>query len=184
MGTRRPADRRRWWRPRRRTRYAPDGALPTTTAPSAPVIPPPPPVTVDPPRSAPAPVVPVPARPAGSKRGQTVDYNQGYPGSCVQYALDRFKAVTGVFPRTFGDAKDMAAGAASSGWTVSSVPRVDSMAIFQPGQNGAGAGTGHAAWVEQVDGARIFVREMNAPYPFIVSSRWCTPVPGVQYIYA
>lgn len=179
--------RRRWWRGRHRpTPYGYEPLAPAQPAQPTDSIPPAPARPVDPPRS-PAP----PAPPAGTTtasgatRGQTVNYNQGHPGSCVQYVLDRFKALTGVYPRTFGDALQMAAGAAVSGWTVSNTPRVDSIAIFQPGQNGAGAGTGHAAWVEQVtaDG-RIFVREMNAPNPFIVSSRWCTPVRGVQYIYA
>jgi surface antigen len=79
----------------------------------------------------------------------------------------------------------MATSAAAHGWTVSAVPRINSMVVFQPGDNGAGAGTGHIAWVEQVSGQRIYIAEMNAPTAFVVSHRWIdSPAPGVRYIYA
>jgi surface antigen len=116
-------------------------------------------------------------------RGATMSYNEGAGGSCVYYALDRFHQKTGVYPKAVGDARYLATGAAASGWTVGDVPRVDSMVIFQPGQNGAGTPTGHAAWVEQVDGARIYVAEMNAPTAYVVTHRWLTPVAGVKYVY-
>jgi surface antigen len=112
-------------------------------------------------------------------------YNQGYAGSCVDYAVDRFHQFTGVYPYAVGDARYMATSAAAHGWTVSATPRINSMAVFQPGDNGAGAGTGHVAWVEQVSGQRIYIGEMNAPTAFVVSHRWVdAPAPGVRYIYA
>lgn len=116
-------------------------------------------------------------------RGATITYNEGYAGSCVYYVMDRFHQMTGVYPKAFGDARYLASGAAASGWTVSGKPRVNSIAIFQPGQNGAGAPTGHAAWVEQINGNQIYIAEMNAPTAYVVSHRWLTPASGVQYIY-
>jgi surface antigen len=138
----------------------------------------------------PAPTVPTPPVPATpvptptATRGATITYNQGYAGSCVFYALDRFKKFTGVYPKAFGDAKYLASSAASNGWSVGKVPRVDSLVVFQPGQNGAGAQYGHVAWVEQVSGDRIYVAEMNFPNAYTVTYRWLTPVAGVQYVYA
>jgi surface antigen len=125
--------------------------------------------------------------PAGSTpvaaRGATIDYNEGVGGSCVYYVMDRFHQKTGVYPKALGDARYLASGAKASGWTVSDVPRVDSIAIFQPGQNGAGSPTGHAAWVEQVSGGKISVAEMNAPNAWEITHRTLTPAAGVQYIY-
>lgn len=146
---------------------------PTTPAPTTPA-----PTT-------PAPTTPAPTTPAPTAtRGATITYNQGYAGSCVFYALDRFKKFTGVYPKAFGDAKYLASSAASNGWATGSVPRVNSMVVFQPGQNGAGAQYGHVAWVEQVSGDRIYVAEMNFPNAYTVTYRWLTPVAGVQYVYA
>jgi surface antigen len=150
------------------TKPAPTPPAPTTPAPSTP-----------------APSTPAPATPAPvATRGATITYNQGYAGSCVFYALDRFKKFTGVYPKAFGDAKYLASSAASNGWSVGNVPRVNSMAVFQSGQNGAGAQYGHVAWVEQVSGDRIYVAEMNFPNAYTVTYRWLTPVAGVQYVYA
>jgi surface antigen len=124
-----------------------------------------------------------PAAPV-TARGATITYNEGYAGSCVFYALDRFHQVTGVYPKAFGDARYLATGAAASGWATGSTPRINSLAVFQPGQNGAGAPTGHVAWVEQVSGNQIYVAEMNAPTAYVVTRRWLTPVSGVRYVYA
>ena len=131
-----------------------------------------------------APPVVVPP-PATATRGQTITYNEGAPGSCIYYALDRFHQLTGVYPKAFGDARLVGTSAAAHGWTVSATPRVDSIAIFQPGDNGAAGGTGHAAWVEQVSGNRIYVAEMNAPTAWVVTHRWIdAPAASVRYVYA
>lgn len=124
-----------------------------------------------------------PSTPAAT-RGATINYNEGYSGSCVYYVMDRFHKLTGVYPKALGDAKYLASSAAANGWTVSATPRVDSIAVFQPGQNGASAPYGHATWVEQVSGGRIYVGEMNAPSAGVITHRWITPVTGVRYVYA
>jgi surface antigen len=121
---------------------------------------------------------------SGTTRGATINYNEGYAGSCVYYALERFHQYTGVYPRAFGDARYLATGAAASGWATGSSPRINSLVVFQPGQNGAGSPTGHVAWVEQVAGNQIYIGEMNAPSPYVVTHRWMTPVSGVRYVYA
>jgi surface antigen len=137
------------------------------------------------PPSTPAPSTPAPSTPAPSApRGATITYNQGYAGTCVFYALDRFHQFTGVYPKAFGDAKYLATSAASNGWTIGNVPRVNSLVVFQGGQNGASAQYGHAAWVEKISGNQIYVAEMNFPNPYTVTYRWLTPAAGVQYIYA
>ncbi|BEL06660.1 hypothetical protein Q0Z83_048510 [Actinoplanes sichuanensis] len=144
-----------------------------------------PPVSTPPATTPPTttPTTPAPSTPS-APRGATINYNQGYGGSCAYYALDRFHQLTGVYPKAFGDAKYLAASAASNGWSVGSTPRVDSIVIFQGGQNGAGMEGGHAAWVEKVSGNQIYVAEMNFPNAWTVTNRWLTPVAGVQYIYA
>lgn len=153
----------------------------TTVTPAPPVTTPP--TTTPTPPPATTPTTPAPSTPA-APRGATINYNQGYAGTCVYYALDRFHQLTGVYPKAFGDAKYLATSAASNGWSIGSTPRVNSIAIFQGGQNGAGMQAGHAAWVEKVDGNRIYVSEMNFPNAWTVTNRWLTPVSGVQYIYA
>jgi surface antigen len=157
-------------------------SVPATKPTTAPTTPATKPTTSAPTKPAPTTSAPTTSVPA-AKRGATINYNEGYAGSCVYYVMDRFHKVTGVYPKAFGDAKFLASSAASNGWTVSDLPRVDSLAVFQPGQNGAGAPTGHVAWVEQISGNRIYVAEMNAPNPYEISYRWLTPVAGVRYIY-
>jgi surface antigen len=117
--------------------------------------------------------------------GTSITYNEGYQGSCVFYALDRFHQATGVYPEAFGDARYLASSAAQHGWATGSTPAVNSVVVFQPGDNGAAAPTGHAAWVEQVSGARIYIAEMNAPVAGAVTYRWVdAPAATVRYIYA
>ena len=116
--------------------------------------------------------------------GTTITYNEGYQGSCVFYALDRFHQLAGVYPEAFGDARYLATSAAQHGWSTGSTPAVDSIAVFQPGDNGAAGPTGHAAWVEQVSGARIYIAEMNAPVAGAVTHRWVdAPAAAVRYIH-
>ena len=57
-------------------------------------------------------------------------------------------------PANTGDAKYWATNAGYNGWTVTSTPRVDSIAVFQPGVNGADPPSGHVAWVTAVPALR------------------------------
>ena len=70
------------------------------------------------------------------------------------------------------------------GWTVTSTPSVDSIAVFQPGENGAGS-VGHVAWVTSVSGSSITISEMNGTAgPYHTDYRSLVPATGVRYILA
>ena len=118
--------------------------------------------------------------------GTTTPANGGVAGQCVWYALERFRTYSGVYPQTSGDAWNIANSARAYGWATSTVPRINSIVVFQPWQNGAGS-YGHVAYVQQVSGPSVYIAEMNGPAPSAVgvaASRWITPVGNVQYVYA
>jgi surface antigen len=72
--------------------------------------------------------------------------------------------------------------------SVGTEPRAGAAVTFDPGTMGAGATTGHIAYVESVNGDGTFtISEMNAPYPFQVTSR-TIPVSaiaqgGIAFVY-
>lgn len=119
---------------------------------------------------------------ADAAMGQTMNRNWGYDGTCEWYVLDRFYKQAGVYPQVSGNADNFANSAGQSGWTVSDAPRVGSIAVFQPGMNGAGD-VGHVAWVESISGNQITISEMNFPNPDQVTTRTIDPDNGVQYVY-
>lgn len=97
--------------------------------------------------------------------GKTLSYDEGDAGNCTWWAIHEFQLYSGMYPNfsdpaNSGDAQYWAINAAYNGWTVSSTPRVDSIAVFPEGANGAGS-YGHVAWVTAVSGSRITVSEMN-----------------------
>jgi len=85
-----------------------------------------------------------------------------------------------------GDARYWAKNAAAVGWSVGAGPRAGSIAVFQPGVDGAGA-IGHVAWVEQFYPNRnqILVSEMHFPNLGRVDYRLVSPAvhSGLRYIY-
>lgn len=121
--------------------------------------------------------------------GRTVTSNTATVGQCVWWALNEFHQYDGLYPNTIdsaannGNAMYLAANAAFNGWTVSSTPRADSIAVFQPGVNGALA-DGHVAWVTSVSSPYITISEMDAPNPFVTDTRTFIPASSVQYILA
>jgi surface antigen len=134
--------------------------------------------------------------PPGANTGKTLTYNSGDAGNCTWWALNEFHQFDGLYPDTLSsdssrdDAKYWATNAADNGWTVTSTPRVDSIAVFQPGVNGAFPPAGHVAWVIAVSGSQITVTEMNfeggsPPGGFgKVDTRTLTPETSVLYILA
>jgi surface antigen len=120
-----------------------------------------------------------------AKRGKTAPANNAVKGQCVWYALERFHQATGVYPLGNGDAWNFANSTGANGWTVSTTPRVRSVAVFPPGVNGAGP-LGHVSWVEKVNGSQIYVAEMNFGLGQVgkESHRWLTPAGSVRYVYA
>jgi surface antigen len=87
--------------------------------------------------------------------GRTVTSNTGAAGQCVFWALNAFHQYDGLYPNTVdtaannGNAMYLAANAAFNGWTVSSTPRANSIAVFQPGVDGAGR------WPRRVGDQRV-----------------------------
>ncbi len=71
-------------------------------------------------------------------------------GQCTYWANMRYHALTGYWVPWLGNAYQWAYGASSSGWIVSSKPKVPSIIVLQPGVQGAG-GFGHVAIVERIN---------------------------------
>jgi surface antigen len=120
--------------------------------------------------------------------GRTLTSNSGVAGQCVWWAIQEFHQYDGMYPDTLdpadnGNAMYLAANAAYNGWTVSSTPRVNSIAVFQPWVDGA-LGDGHVAWVTGISGPYITVSEMDAPNPYVTDTRTLIPASSVQYILA
>jgi surface antigen len=124
--------------------------------------------------------------------GGTVSTNPagGSPGQCTWYAENMFNGyfLPGGYMNTYGpnngNAMYWATNASLHGWAIGSTPRIDSMVVFQPGENGAGP-VGHVAWVTEVYPASntITITEDNYPQGNGPETRTLSPVAGVQYIY-
>jgi len=108
-------------------------------------------------------------------------------GECTYWADLRYHQLTGVWVPWIGNAYQWAAGAAASGWVVSSTPRVPSIIVLQPGVQGA-FGVGHVAVVERInsDGS-VYTSNMNMYANGggwdIVSYATFTPGPGVSFVW-
>ena len=107
-------------------------------------------------------------------------------GNCTYWANMRYHQLTGYWVPWLGNAYQWAAGAAASGWVVSSTPRVPSIIVLQPGVQGAG-GYGHVAVVERInsDGS-VYTSNMNWYSNGgwdIVSYVTFTPGPGVSFVW-
>ncbi len=71
-------------------------------------------------------------------------------GQCTYWANMRYHALTGYWVPWLGNAYQWAYGASSSGWIVSSKPRVPSIIVLQSGVQGASY-FGHVAVVERIN---------------------------------
>jgi surface antigen len=71
-------------------------------------------------------------------------------GQCTYWANMRYHALTGYWVPWLGNAYQWAYGASSSGWIVSSKPKVPSIIVLQSGVQGAGY-FGHVAIVERIN---------------------------------
>lgn len=135
------------------------------------------------------PAIPRCACSAAASTGRTVSYNEGGAGECTWWAIEQFRAYSGLYPELYdpannGNAEYWAGNAAANGWTVASRPAADSIAVFRPGVDGAES-EGHVAWVTRVSGAEITISEMNGPAGWdIVDTRTLTPASSVRYILA
>jgi surface antigen len=104
-------------------------------------------------------------------------------GQCVYWADLRYHQLTGWWVPWTGNAYQWSAGAAASGWVVSSTPKVPSIIVLQPGVQGAW-GVGHVAVVERInsDGS-VYTSNMNWSGWDVVSYVTFTPGPGVSFVW-
>jgi surface antigen len=104
-------------------------------------------------------------------------------GQCTYWADIRYHQLTGWWVPWSGNAAQWAAGAAASGWVVSSTPRVPSIIVLQPGVEGAFS-IGHVAVVERInsDGS-VYTSNMNWSGWDVVSYVTFTPGPGVSFVW-
>ena len=118
-------------------------------------------------------------------KGEQSAYNWGSPGQCTWGVLNKWYQSEGYYPGGWtGNALVWASGAASAGYTVSSVPRTRSIVVMQPGVYGS-SNMGHLGWVTAVSGDRVTIIEMNAlAGPYNYNSRTITHISGLKYIYA
>ncbi|WP_347350335.1 CHAP domain-containing protein [Intrasporangium sp.] len=122
-----------------------------------------------------------PAASSGIRSGR----NWATPGQCTWGALNKWYQSEGYYPGGWtGNASAWAYGAARAGYTVSSVPRVRSIVVMQPGVHGSSS-AGHVGWVTAVNGNRVTIVEMNAlAGPYNYNTRTLTNIGGMRYIYA
>ena len=100
-------------------------------------------------------------------KGTTTPTNLGAAGNCTWGALEEWKARTGSYPLTSGNAAEWNTTAAGNKWYVTSVPTKRAIVVFEPGVQGTDPDFGHVAYVLDVlpQGSgkfKVYVREMNA----------------------
>jgi surface antigen len=107
-------------------------------------------------------------------------------GQCTWWANQRYHQLHGVFVpwgNTNADAAQWTQRARKYGWRVSKKPKVGSIAVMQPGVQGA-YGYGHVAVVERIlrDGS-VIVSSMNwGRYPRTVTRHHICPGRGVAFV--
>jgi surface antigen len=104
-----------------------------------------------------------------------------YPNGQCTWWVARQRPDLPYFAGRDGDAMNWVVSAEHRKLPTGLVPRVGAVAVFQPGQYGAGI-YGHVAYVTKVDGDRITVREANYGKRPAGSSR-TTGWAGVRFIY-
>ena len=98
----------------------------------------------------------------GSADAWAAGGNHFYAGYCTWLAAEEAHSAWDVWVPWFGDAGDWAAGARSSGWSVSTAPEVNSLLAMPRNVQGSGS-AGHVGWVVGVDsdGTGVTVESMN-----------------------
>ena len=81
------------------------------------------------------------------------------PGQCT-YFVAQLRPDLPFFPGAGGDAKNWARSAKAAGWVVNATPAVGAVAVFKPGQYGAGV-YGHVAVVQHVSDRYMTIQEAN-----------------------
>lgn len=92
-------------------------------------------------------------------------------GNCTRYVASRRQ-----IPNNWGHARTWLPRAQAAGWATGSTPAVGAIAWTSAGWYG------HVAVVEEVDGNRVRVAEMNYRGLNVISTRW-VPASSFRYIY-
>lgn len=111
--------------------------------------------------------------------------NRYLMGQCTYWADFRYHQLTGYAVPWMYDAKGWAYGASQSpGWVNSSVPKVPSIMVLQPGTQGAGLQYGHVAIVERInpDGT-LYTSAWNVVGPGILTYMTYHITPGVSFVW-
>jgi len=89
------------------------------------------------------------------------------------------------FPALDFTARNWAVLARAAGFVVAARPVAGAIVVWQPGVEGAGAGTGHVAYVTSVGQGRFTTVEENIGRPYAMGHRTlsATPLPGRLFIY-
>jgi surface antigen len=107
-------------------------------------------------------------------------------GECTYWANMRYHALTNYWVPWLGNADQWAYGASSSGWIVSSKPRVPSIIVLQPYVEGASY-LGHVAVVERINGdGSVYTSNYNwyGNGGYDTLSYWTfTPGSGVSFVW-
>jgi surface antigen len=107
-------------------------------------------------------------------------------GQCTYWANMHYHALTGYWVPWLGNAYQWAYGASSSGWIVSSTPRVPSIIVLQSGVQGASY-FGHVAVVERINSnGSVYTSNYNwyGNGGWDILSYWTfTPGPGVSFVW-
>jgi surface antigen len=133
------------------------------------------------------PAPPAPAAypyPVGSKAAS----NTFPAGQCTWGAEQQWNLHFHSYLAVRGNALSWASSAAANGWTVKASPAVPvangSLAVFQPGTDGALKPYGHVAWIVAVSGSRFEILEMNGPAgAYRWDYRWVNNAGDVSFIY-
>ena len=143
-------------------------AVATTASPASSSTPTPTPAPAPPPAATPVPAAPTPI-PAVVRLARASAYpNTYYYGFCTWYVASRRPV-----PSNWGNAGAWLASARAAGWPTGTAPAVGAIAWAY----------GHVAYVEQVQGSRVYVSEMNYNRNWgRVTYRWA-PASSFVYIY-
>jgi surface antigen len=126
---------------------------------------------------------PTPMPTSNRKIGQLTSGNY-YPwGQCTWGAEKRFAEFFHHYPQIGGDARHWGVDANARGWTVVARPEPNSVAVFQPGEAGAGR-YGHVAWVRSTNGRQVTIEETNFRGLGVWDTRTVTPGANARYILA
>ena len=117
---------------------------------------------------------------------QNIGYNPfqaHYSNQCTYYAEMRMAQQTGMYMPVTGNAYQWADQARAGGWTVGTIPAINSVVVFPAGS--FQSSVGHVAFVVSIAGSTLRIQDYNWKYVgATVTDHWVTVPAGTQYIYS